>query len=70
MKYLDFYNKLNSMSDKDYIENFLLFNISQVVAGVKPASTVTFKKSGDNTYLKWVNYGREFAKHIDLEFIE
>ncbi|WP_143317387.1 DUF3793 family protein [Clostridium sp. HBUAS56017] len=70
MKYLDFYSKLNLMDDKDYIENFLLFNISQVVAGIKPASTVTFKKSGDNTYSKWVSYGREFVRNIDLQFVE
>lgn len=70
MKYLEFYNKLNSMNDKDYIENFLLFNVSQVVAGVKPASTVTLKKAGDNTYLKWILYGRKFVKNINLDFVE
>ncbi|MDS0526610.1 DUF3793 family protein [Clostridium sp. SHJSY1] len=70
MKYLDFYKKLNSMNDKEYIENFLLFNISQVVAGIKPASTITLKKTGDNTYLKWIIYGRDFVQNIDLEFVE
>lgn len=58
------------MEDKDYIESFLLYNISQVIAGIKPASTVTFKKQGDKLYEKWIYYGRKFIKDIQLDFVE
>ncbi|MBW6411729.1 DUF3793 family protein [Clostridium weizhouense] len=70
MKYLDFYNKLNSMEDKEYIENFIVYNVSQVIAGIKPASTIALKKDGDNLYGKWIKFGRSFVKSIGLEFIE
>jgi len=70
MGYLNFYNKLKSMEGKDYIESFLLYNISQVIAGIKPASTVTFKKMGDKLYEKWSSYGKEFIKDIQLDFVE
>jgi len=70
MVYLDFYNKLKSMENKDYIENFLVYNTSQVIAGIKPASTVTFKKNGDKLYEKWVCHGRKFIVDIQLDFVE
>jgi hypothetical protein len=70
MGYLDFHNKLKYMEGKDYIESFLLYNISQVVAGIKPASTVTFKKMGDKLYEKWSFYGKQFIKDIQLDFVE
>ncbi|SFD13845.1 DUF3793 family protein [Clostridium uliginosum] len=70
MKYLDFYNKLNSMEDKQCIESLIVYNASQVIAGVKPASTMTLKKTGENLCYKWNKFGRAFVKSIDLEFIE
>lgn len=68
--YIDFFEKLNSMEGKDYIENFLVYSLSTVIAGAKPASTVTFKRDGENLYEKWVAYGREFIRKIELDYIE
>ena len=34
MIYLDFYNKLDSLQDKEYIETFLVYNLSLVIAGI------------------------------------
>ena len=62
------YKKLNSMNDKEYIENLLIFNTSLVIAGSKPAATVNIVKS--ENYLKWVNYGITFIKSINLDYIE
>ena len=70
MKNTGLYDKLNSMNDKDYIENFLLFNISQVLSGIKPASTITLIKNKDNIYDKWLKYGTKFIEVIGLEFVE
>ncbi|MCR4945224.1 MAG: DUF3793 family protein [Clostridium sp.] len=70
MKNTGLYDKLNSMNDKEYIENFLLFNISQVLSGIKPASTISFMKSKDNIYDKWLKYGADFINSIGLKFIE
>ena len=64
------YDKLSLMNDKDFIENFLLMNISQVLAGIKPASTVCLKRSKDGSYNKWIKYGIDFIAFIGLQFIE
>ncbi len=70
MKHIDFYNKLNSMEDKEYIEKFLLYTISPVIAGLKPASTITLKKNSEKLYDKWIRFGRDFIEKINLNFIE
>lgn len=67
---ISFYEKINLMECKECIENFLVYNVSTIIAGIKPASTVTFKKTGENLYDKWITYGREFIRNIDLDFIE
>lgn len=70
MKYLDFYNKLDSMKDKEYIENFLVYNTSLVIAGVKPAVTIAMKKNNIKLYSNWNNFGKAFIKRLNLEFVE
>jgi len=70
MKYLDFYKRLDSMKNKEYIENFLVYNSSLVIAGVKPAVTVTMKKSNRKLHNSWTSYGKSFLKNINLKFIE
>lgn len=70
MKYLEFYNKLESMREKEYIENFLVYNTSLVIAGVKPAVTIAMKKNNIKLYSNWNNFGKTFIKRINLEFVE
>lgn len=68
--YLDFYNKLNDLNDKECIEKFITYNVSPVIAEVKPASTINFKKDGQNNYKKWCDFGEEFIRNIELEYVE
>ncbi|OOM13850.1 DUF3793 family protein [Clostridium saccharobutylicum] len=70
MKYLDFYNKLDSMKNKEYIENFLVYNTSLVIAGVKPAVTITIKKNNKKIYDNWNQFGKDFIDNIKLKSIE
>lgn len=70
MKYLDFYNKLNSMEDNEYIENYLLYNTSLVIAGAKPAVTITIKKNNHKLYNSWTKFGKSFIDIINLEYTE
>lgn len=70
MNYLDFHNKLKSLESEDYIECLLIYNLSTVIAGVKPASTITFNKIGTNLYDKWITYGIDFIKEINLGYVE
>ncbi len=70
MKYLDFYNRLNSMENEEYIENFLVYNSSWVIAGIKPAVTIGLKKKDLKMYKNWNLYGKKFLRDINLKYIE
>ncbi len=70
MGYLNFYDKLNSMADKEYVENFLIYNLSLVIAGVKPAVTITIKKNNYKLYNNWNTLGRFFIEELQLNYIE
>lgn len=70
MEYLDFYKKLDLMEDKEYIETFLVYNSSLVIAGVKPAVTVNMRKNNEKLYMGWNNFGKSFIENINLKFIE
>ncbi|WP_462392054.1 DUF3793 family protein [Clostridium cadaveris] len=63
------YETLKEMNDKDYIEKFLVYNLSIVIEGSKPSATVTLKKDCDNTYGKWMEHGRKFIDNIGLNYI-
>lgn len=70
MGYLNFYDKLNLMEDKEYVENFLVYNLSLVIAGVKPAVTITIKKNNHKLYNNWNTLGHDFIKELDLDYVE
>lgn len=70
MGYLDFYNRLNSMKDEEYIETFLVYNVSLVIAGAKPAVTITIKKNNHKLYDSWNKFGYVFVKNINLNYVE
>lgn len=70
MSYLDFYNKLDSLKEKQYIENFLVYNSSLVIAGIKPSATITLKKNNKKLYENWDVFGKKFIESIGLKFIE
>lgn len=63
------YETLKEMNDRDYIEKFLVYNLSIVIEGSKPSATVTLKKDCDNTYGKWMKCGREFIETIGLNYV-
>jgi hypothetical protein len=69
MGHLDFYNKLNSMQNKEYIETFLVYNLSLVIAGIKPAVTITMNKDNLKLYTNWKEFGGKFLKNINMKFI-
>ena len=70
MIHLDFYNKLNSMHNEEYIETFLVYNLSLVIAGIKPAVTVTIKKNNKKLFNNWNEFGISFLDNINFKFIE
>ncbi|GAA0763344.1 DUF3793 family protein [Clostridium sartagoforme] len=67
MEKVEFYKSLQSMEDREAIKNFLVYNSSLVIAGVKPSVTLTIKKSPENTYESWIKYGKDFLENINLK---
>jgi hypothetical protein len=70
MDYMNFYNKLDLMNNKEYIEKFLIYNSSLVIAGIKPGVTVTIKKNKKKLYSSWLQFGSCFMETINLSFVE
>ena len=66
---IGFYKSLNKMEERECIEKFLLYNASLVISQVKPSATITLKKGSDSIYEKWIKYGEDFLKAIDIEYI-
>lgn len=69
MSTIGFYKSLDSMNERECIEKFLLYNSSLVISQVKPSATITLKKGINSIYEKWVKYGEDFLKSIDIEYI-
>lgn len=70
MIYLDFYDKLNSMNNKEHVETFLVYHLSLVIAEIKPAATVTIKKSNIKLHKGWNDFGINFMDSLNLKFVE
>lgn len=70
MECLDFFSKLDSMEDKAYIETFLVYNVSLVLAKVKPAVTITIKKDDYKIFNSFYKFGSDFIATLDLKYIE
>lgn len=58
------------MEERECIEKFLIYNGSLVISGVKPSATITIKKGNENLYDKWINYGIDFLKAIDIQYVD
>ncbi len=69
MNTIGFYKSLNSMSERECIEKFLLYNSSLVISKAKPSATITLKKGINSIYEKWIKYGEDFLKSIDIKYI-
>lgn len=69
MKQVQFYKSLSQMEEKECIEKFLIYNASLVISGVKPSATITLKKNNENLYDKWIKYGIDFLRNIDIQYV-
>lgn len=65
-----FYKLLNSMEEKEYIENYISFNVALISAGLKPSVTFTFKKENGVLFTAWNKYGNDYLKNLNLNYIE
>lgn len=68
-KQKQFYNVLNSMPNKEYMELYLLYSLAPVIAGFKPSSTINFKSDYRELYSQWNLYGKDFIEKLGLNYI-
>ena len=66
---LDFYSIISSLPEREFMEKLIIYNISPVIVGVKPSSTLTFKKNEFNTYEGFIKYGEDIIKNLSLNYI-
>ncbi|SFA95028.1 DUF3793 family protein [Clostridium frigidicarnis] len=64
-----FFNILNELEDKEYFENFMLYNLSLVTSKIKPSATVNLTKENRNLYKLWLVYGENFLNNEDLDYV-
>lgn len=67
---MNFYKKISSMNNKDYIEKLLVFNTSLVISGEKPSSTISIDKMSNKYYSGWIQYGKIFINKLELKILE
>lgn len=65
----DFLNLLNTLNNEKYMRSFISYLISPVITGIKPSSTITLSKQGQNLYKLWDIYGKDFLKDLNLKAI-
>lgn len=68
-KCIYFFNILNELEDKEYFENFMLYNLSLVTSKIKPSATVNLTKENRNLYKLWLVYGENFLNNKDLDYV-
>lgn len=66
---LDFYRIISSLPEREFMEKLIIYNVSTVIVGVKPSSTITFNKNEFNTYEGFIKYGEDIIKNLSLNYI-
>lgn len=69
MKTIDFYNKINLMHSKEYLESFLTYICSPIIAELKPAITLTLDKNNEKLFFSWHQFGSSFLNTVNLNYI-
>lgn len=67
---LGFFEKISKLDSKEYIESFILYSISPVIAEAKPSVTLNFKKDDNDGYKNWNEFGVSFIKNLGLECMD
>ena len=65
---LNFFDKIERMSRKEYIKCFITYLVAPVLSGLKPSSTITFTNNKNSLYDDWNEYGKDFIDSLGLKF--
>ena len=65
-----FYNLLNGMEEKEYIETFISYNVALISARLKPSITLNLSKyDNKNIFNLWNLYGEKYLKKLNLGYV-
>ncbi len=65
-----FYNLLNGMEGKEYIETFISYNVALISARLKPSITLNLSKyDNKDIFYLWNIYGKDYLKRLNLDYI-
>lgn len=65
-----FIEKINLLSEKDYMFNIIAYNIAPTIKGVKAATTVTLCNYQRNLYDNWKKYKNDFLNKVNIKAFE
>ncbi|ACD21843.1 DUF3793 family protein [Clostridium botulinum] len=65
-----FYNLLNGMEGKEYIETFISYNVALISARLKPSITLNLSKyDNKDIFYLWNMYGKDYLRKLNLGYI-
>ncbi len=62
-----FYNLITKLDAHSYLKNYLIYHLSPVIKGVKPAITLSISKKKE-LYNAWLEIGEQLLASLDLKF--
>lgn len=66
----DFFQVLNGFADRDYLLYKIRYDIAPTLAGIKPASLMTFTNQTRNMYELWDQYKEEICTSLAISYFE
>lgn len=66
----DFYQALNEFDDREYLLYKIHYDIAPTLAGIKPASLITFVNQTRNMYELWDRYKDEVSACLGIRYYE
>ncbi|SHK78778.1 Protein of unknown function [Clostridium cavendishii DSM 21758] len=63
-----FFDKLNDLNDTEYMKRLVTYLIAPVLTGIKPSSTITLNDEKRKLCSRFLEYGDEFIKSLDLNY--
>lgn len=67
---LDFFSKIKTLEDKEYLLSMIMFHGAPVLCGKKPSCLISFNCGKRDIYSIWNTYRAEILRIFDLDYYE
>ena len=65
-----FMSNMNSLNERDYMFNLIIYGIAPTICGYKTSNLITLSHKYKNTYNLWKDFRYEFLSKVPLEYFE